>query len=90
MSSVNSKTLRSLGHMNNRHVYPCCAPRLFVSIYTQQKIRIQHVNTGNDGLFSLSQVSKEPVKLNLLTSQVKLVPDDAGKKCFDLISSSSE
>ncbi|XP_005113389.2 arf-GAP with SH3 domain, ANK repeat and PH domain-containing protein 1, partial [Aplysia californica] len=31
--------------------------------------------------------SKEPVKLNLLTCQVKLVPDDLGKKCFDLVSS---
>ncbi|CAG5126768.1 unnamed protein product, partial [Candidula unifasciata] len=31
--------------------------------------------------------SKDPVKLNLLTCQVKLVPDDLGKKCFDLVSS---
>ncbi|KAL8610659.1 hypothetical protein ACOMHN_047228 [Nucella lapillus] len=33
--------------------------------------------------------SKDPVKLNLLTCQVKLVPDDPGKKCFDLVSSSN-
>ncbi|KAH9492542.1 Arf-GAP with SH3 domain, ANK repeat and PH domain-containing protein 1, partial [Bulinus truncatus] len=32
--------------------------------------------------------SKDPVKLCLLTCQVKLVPDDPGKKCFDVISSS--
>ncbi|CAG5119216.1 unnamed protein product, partial [Candidula unifasciata] len=31
--------------------------------------------------------SKDPVKLNLLTCQVKRVPDDLGKKCFDLVSS---
>ena len=35
-----------------------------------------------------TQVNKEPVRLNLLTCQVKLL-DDPGKKCFDLISSSS-
>lgn len=33
--------------------------------------------------------SKDPVKLNLLTCQVKLVHDDPGKKCFDLVSSSN-
>ncbi|XP_025088851.1 arf-GAP with SH3 domain, ANK repeat and PH domain-containing protein 2-like isoform X2 [Pomacea canaliculata] len=33
--------------------------------------------------------SKDPVKLNLLTCQVKLVPDEPGKKCFDLVSSSN-
>ncbi|XP_041360699.1 arf-GAP with SH3 domain, ANK repeat and PH domain-containing protein 2-like [Gigantopelta aegis] len=33
--------------------------------------------------------TKDPVKLNLLTCQVKLVPDDMGKKCFDLVSSSN-
>lgn len=43
-----------------------------------------------DGTMSISHQdeSKEPVRLNLLTCQVKLVPDDPGKKCFDLISSS--
>ncbi|CAH1775687.1 unnamed protein product [Owenia fusiformis] len=37
---------------------------------------------------SHSDESKDPVRLNLLTCQVKLIPDDPGKKCFDLISSS--
>ncbi|KAI8764674.1 arf-GAP with SH3 domain, ANK repeat and PH domain-containing protein 2 [Biomphalaria glabrata] len=32
--------------------------------------------------------NKDPVKLCLLTCQVKLVPDDPGKKCFDVVSSS--
>ncbi|CAL1536476.1 unnamed protein product [Lymnaea stagnalis] len=32
--------------------------------------------------------SKDPVKLCLLTCQVKLVMDDPGKKCFDVVSSS--
>ncbi|XP_074657096.1 arf-GAP with SH3 domain, ANK repeat and PH domain-containing protein 1-like isoform X2 [Tubulanus polymorphus] len=43
-----------------------------------------------NGIMNISRadVNKEPVKLNLLTCQVKLVPDDAGKKCFDLISGS--
>ncbi|XP_029635615.1 arf-GAP with SH3 domain, ANK repeat and PH domain-containing protein 2 isoform X4 [Octopus sinensis] len=43
-----------------------------------------------DGTMSISHQdeSKDPVKLNLLTCQVKLVPDDPGKKYFDLISSS--
>ncbi len=40
-------------------------------------------------MFDHFQIAKEPVKLNLLTCQVKLV-DDPGKKCFDLISSSSK
>ncbi|KAK3708075.1 hypothetical protein RRG08_055788 [Elysia crispata] len=31
--------------------------------------------------------SKDPVKLNLLTCQVKLIPDETGKHCFDLVSS---
>ncbi|XP_060068133.1 arfGAP with SH3 domain, ANK repeat and PH domain-containing protein-like [Ylistrum balloti] len=44
-----------------------------------------------DGLMfiSHSDESKDPVKLNLLTCQVKLVPDDTGKRCFDLVSSSN-
>ncbi|XP_033727336.1 arf-GAP with SH3 domain, ANK repeat and PH domain-containing protein 2-like isoform X2 [Pecten maximus] len=44
-----------------------------------------------DGLMfiSHSDESKDPVKLNLLTCQVKLVPDDSGKRCFDLVSSSN-
>ncbi|XP_064596881.1 arf-GAP with SH3 domain, ANK repeat and PH domain-containing protein 2-like isoform X3 [Liolophura sinensis] len=36
---------------------------------------------------SHSDESKDPVRLNLLTCQVKLVPEDQGKKCFDLVSS---
>lgn len=40
-------------------------------------------------LVSHSDETKEPVKLNLLTCQVKLVADDVGKKCFDLVSSSN-
>ena len=46
--------------------------------------------TIKDGILSIghSDLTKEPVKLNLLTCQVKLVNDDPGKKCFDLISSS--
>ncbi|KAK3088884.1 hypothetical protein FSP39_024982 [Pinctada imbricata] len=45
----------------------------------------------NEGimLVSHSDEAKDPVKLNLLTCQVKLVPDDIGKKCFDLVSSSN-
>ncbi|CAG2245658.1 ASAP [Mytilus edulis] len=35
---------------------------------------------------SYKEESKDPVKLNLLTCQVKLVHDDPGKKCFDLVS----
>ncbi|XP_052272308.1 arf-GAP with SH3 domain, ANK repeat and PH domain-containing protein 2-like isoform X2 [Dreissena polymorpha] len=38
-------------------------------------------------LISHSDESKEPVRLNLLTCQVKLVSEDPGKKCFDLVSS---
>ncbi|XP_061181259.1 arf-GAP with SH3 domain, ANK repeat and PH domain-containing protein 2-like isoform X3 [Saccostrea echinata] len=47
--------------------------------------------TIQDGimLVSHSDETKEPVKLNLLTCQVKLVADDVGKKCFDLVSSSN-
>ncbi|XP_062587717.1 arf-GAP with SH3 domain, ANK repeat and PH domain-containing protein 2-like isoform X3 [Saccostrea cucullata] len=47
--------------------------------------------TIKDGimLVSHSDETKEPVKLNLLTCQVKLVADDVGKKCFDLVSSSN-
>lgn len=47
--------------------------------------------TIKDGLMfiSHSDESKDPVKLNLLTCQVKLVPDDSGKRCFDLVSSSN-
>nr|XP_022322626.1 arf-GAP with SH3 domain, ANK repeat and PH domain-containing protein 2-like isoform X3 [Crassostrea virginica] len=47
--------------------------------------------TIHDGimLVSHSDETKEPVKLNLLTCQVKLVADDVGKKCFDLVSSSN-
>ncbi|KAL3887945.1 hypothetical protein ACJMK2_000330 [Sinanodonta woodiana] len=43
----------------------------------------------NDGimLISHSDETKPPVKLNLLTCQVKLVPDDPSKRCFDLVSS---
>ncbi|KAJ8321871.1 hypothetical protein KUTeg_000342 [Tegillarca granosa] len=33
---------------------------------------------------------QEPVRLNLLTCQVKLVPDDIGKKCFDLVCANPE
>ncbi|KAL4217594.1 Arf-GAP with SH3 domain [Mactra antiquata] len=42
-----------------------------------------------DGSMSISHSdeTKDPVKLNLLTCQVKLVSDDPGKKCFDLVSS---
>ncbi|XP_052761554.1 arfGAP with SH3 domain, ANK repeat and PH domain-containing protein-like isoform X1 [Mya arenaria] len=42
-----------------------------------------------DGIMRMHHAdeSKEPVCLNLLTCQVKLVSDDPGKKCFDLVSS---
>ncbi|XP_071142681.1 arf-GAP with SH3 domain, ANK repeat and PH domain-containing protein 2-like isoform X3 [Mytilus edulis] len=51
-------------------------------IWQKRKCRI--VN----GIMSIghSDESKDPVKLNLLTCQVKLVHDDPGKKCFDLVS----
>ncbi|XP_046549057.1 LOW QUALITY PROTEIN: arf-GAP with SH3 domain, ANK repeat and PH domain-containing protein 2-like [Haliotis rubra] len=44
-----------------------------------------------EGLLYISHhdENKDPVKLNLLTCQVKLVHDDPGKKCFDLVSSSN-
>ncbi|ESO83203.1 hypothetical protein LOTGIDRAFT_179801 [Lottia gigantea] len=45
----------------------------------------------NNGIMSISHQdeSKDPVRLNLLTCQVKLIHDDPGKKCFDLVSSSN-
>ncbi|KAK6167781.1 hypothetical protein SNE40_021731 [Patella caerulea] len=45
----------------------------------------------NNGIMSISHQdeNKDPVRLNLLTCQVKLVHDDPGKKCFDLVSSSN-
>ncbi|XP_045181837.2 arf-GAP with SH3 domain, ANK repeat and PH domain-containing protein 2-like isoform X2 [Mercenaria mercenaria] len=52
-------------------------------IWQKRKCRIK------DGIMSISHSdeTKDPVRLNLLTCQVKLVSEDPGKKCFDLVSS---
>ncbi|GFN83111.1 ARF-GAP with sh3 domain, ank repeat and ph domain-containing protein 1 [Plakobranchus ocellatus] len=52
-------------------------------VWQQRKCEIR------DGAMYISHQdeSKDPVKLNLLTCQVKLIPDETGKHCFDLVSS---
>ncbi|XP_013401503.1 arf-GAP with SH3 domain, ANK repeat and PH domain-containing protein 2-like, partial [Lingula anatina] len=54
-------------------------------VWQRRRVAIQ------SGIMSVSHSdeSKDPVRLNLLTCQAKLVLDDPTKKCFDLISSSN-
>ncbi|XP_059176162.1 arf-GAP with SH3 domain, ANK repeat and PH domain-containing protein 2-like [Physella acuta] len=55
-----------------------------------RKIWLKRKCIIRDGHMEISHQdeSKDPVKLCLLTCQVKHVPDDPGKKCFDIVSSS--
>ena len=62
-----------------------------LSVYVEAKVCLKtsgYVCCTNTNLVCL-QETKEPVRLNLLTCQVKQlhVSEDPGKKCFDLVSS---